>query len=76
MIVMKKVYDLITNSWVEIPEETDSSKVEHVKLNREKVRAIGLYSGSKLKAFSDMSDDEQKLFGELEKGDKGVDIKE
>lgn len=62
MIVMKKVFDLITKRWTELPFETDPRKEESVVLSNEQWEALGLNKGMKTKSFSEMTEEEQKLF--------------
>jgi putative transposase len=47
MLVYKKVFDLITKTWVTLPFETDPSMVETNKPGKEKLKAIGHYKGMK-----------------------------
>ena len=62
MIVIKKVFDLITKRWIELPFETDPSRVEPNIPGEKKLKATGLYKGMKTKSFSEMTEEEQKLF--------------
>lgn len=63
MLIYKKVYDYITKSWVERPFETDPSKVEIGTPTTEQLMAIGLVEGStKTKSYSELTDEERKLF--------------
>ena len=62
MLIYKKVFDLITKSWVTLPFETDPSRVESNIPGEAKLRAIGHYKGMKGKSFSEMTPEEQALF--------------
>lgn len=68
MLVYKKVFDLITKTWVTLPFETDPSMVETNKPGKEKLKAIGHYKGMKTKSFSELTEEEQKLFTEGREG--------
>ena len=54
MLVYKKVYDYITNSWVELPFNTDSKDTIKVKIDVDKWRKNGrIIGGEKIKSFTE-----------------------
>ena len=63
MLKHRKIFDYITNSWVDDIYETDPSKVEIGTPTTEQLIAIGLVEGStKTKSFSELTEEERKLF--------------
>lgn len=57
MLVYKKVYDYVTNSWVELPFNTDSKDTIKVKIDIEKWRKNGrIIGGEKTKSFTEEED--------------------
>ena len=62
MLIYKKVFDLITKTWVTLPFETDPSRKESNIPGEAKLKAIGHYKGMKSKSFSEMTPEEQALF--------------
>ena len=62
MLIYKKVFDLITKTWVTLPFETDPSRKESNIPGEAKLKAIGHYKGMKGKSFSEMTPEEQALF--------------
>lgn len=69
MVVYKKFFDKLTNTWVEDPVQTDPSLVETVVHTREQKLAMGAYKGMKGKSFSEMTPEEQKLFTDKDEED-------
>jgi hypothetical protein len=54
MLVYKKVYDYITNSWVELPFNTDSKDTIKIKIDVDKWRKNGrIIGGEKIKSFTE-----------------------
>jgi len=54
MLVYKKVYDYVTNSWVELPFNTDPKDTIKVKIDVEKWRKNGrIIDGEKTKSFTE-----------------------
>ena len=54
MLVYKKVYDYVTNSWVELPFNTDPKDTIKVKIDVEKWRKNGrIIGGEKIKSFTE-----------------------
>jgi hypothetical protein len=54
MLVYKKVYDYVTNSWVELPFNTDPKDTIKVKIDVEKWRKNGrIIGGEKTKSFTE-----------------------
>ena len=66
MLKYRKIYDLITKSWVLDPYDTDPSREESNTPGEAKLKAIGHYKGMKGKSFSEMTPEEQKLFTRTE----------
>jgi hypothetical protein len=66
MLKYRKIYDLITKTWVLEPYDTDPSREESNIPGEAKLKAIGHYKGMKGKSFSDMTPEEQKLFTDTE----------
>lgn len=62
MLKYRKIYDLITESWVLEPYDTDPSREESNIPGEAKLKAIGHYKGMKGKSFSEMTPEEQALF--------------
>lgn len=62
MLIYKKVFDLITKSWVIRPFDTDPSRVEYSVPGEAKLRAIGMYKGMKAKSWNELTPEEQALF--------------
>jgi len=66
MLIYKKVFDIITNSWVELPFNTDPKDTEVVEIDMEVWKKNGRVISSKesTKSFSDEdnenSDNEEK----------------
>lgn len=73
-VIKMKVFDKLTNKWVWIGNDPDivSSEIHHP--SRESLRKAGWYGESlRTKKFSEMTEEEQKLFSYLadeEKEDK------
>ena len=54
MLIYKKVYDYVTNSWVELPFNTDPKDTIKVKIDVEKWRKNGrIIGGEKTKSFTE-----------------------
>lgn len=66
MLKYRKIYDLITKTWVLEPYDTDPSREESNIPGEAKLKAIGHYKGMKGKSFSDMTPEEQRLFTDTE----------
>ena len=62
MLKYRKIFDLITKSWVLEPYDTDPSREESNIPGEAKLKAIGHYKGMKGKSFSEMTPEEQALF--------------
>jgi len=72
MLKYKKVYDLITKTWVTRPYDTDPGRTESNIPGEKKLRAIGMYKGMKTKSFSELSEEDQKLFTEIEEEEENI----
>ena len=62
MLIYKKVFDLITKTWVTLPFDTDPSRVEYSVPGEAKLKAIGMYKGMKTKSWNELTPEEQALF--------------
>ena len=62
MLKYRKIFDLITKSWVLEPYDTDPSREESNIPGEAKLKAIGHYRGMNGKSFSEMTPEEQALF--------------
>ena len=69
MIVYKKVFDKLTGTWVEDPVQTDPDLMETVVLSEAKRDALNRIGGKRSKSFSELTEEEQKLFTEVEEED-------
>ena len=52
--------------WARIKTEPDPPGTEYSTLSHEHLKTIGLLKGMKTKAFSELTEEEQKLFTEFE----------
>ena len=67
MIIYKKVFDKLTGTWVEDPVQTNPELMETVVLSEDKRKALNRAGGKRSKSFSELTEEEQKLFTEVEK---------
>ena len=66
MIVYKKVFDKLTDTWVEDPVQTNQDLMETVVLSEAKRKALNRIGGKRSKSLSELTEEEQKLFTEVE----------
>ena len=62
MIVYKKVFDKLTGTRVEDPVQTNPDLMETVVLSEAKRKALNKIGGKRSKSFSELTEEEQKLF--------------
>ena len=63
MLIYRRVFDYITSSWVILPFDTDPKKeAESIYLSDEQLKLTGLYKGYKPKSYSELTEEEKKLF--------------
>jgi len=69
MIIYKKLYNVLTGEWDELPFD-ENPENEKVVINDPKERLrLGHYKGIKAKSFSELTEEEKELINSIDKED-------